>query len=359
MRGGASHGWGSHEEHGVRTADVTRLVPADAVSDVWPPLEERAEELLDEATEPGHRPVGPPEARAEGVVVLPGGRSLGYAEYGVPDGDVVLWFHGTPGARQQVPPDINEHADRLGFRVIGIERPGTGLSTPHRYGKVVDWAADVELAADRLGIGRFAAVGLSGGGPFVLAVCHELGDRVVAGAVLGGMGPTRGSDRAPGITRLLPQFEPILAVSQLLAGELLTHVVRPLCRFGSPGFDLYARVAPASDRTVMRVPEMKAMFLHDIISAAQGGLRAPLSDLVLFARHWGFSLGDIGVPVKFWNGDADGVVPLSHGEVQAGLVPGAELVVCPGGGHFAGFLLAPDVLGWIADTWLERAAAPA
>ena len=328
--------------------------PADVEPVVWPPLEERAEDLLDESGASDHEPPRPPEVRSEGAVVLRGGRALGYAEYGRPDGDVVLWFHGTPGARQQVPPDINEQADRLGFRIIGIERPGTGLSTPHRYRRIVDWAADVEQAADRLGVDRFATVGLSGGGPFVLAVCHELGDRVVAGAVLGGVGPTRGADRAPGITRLLPPFEPLLAGTQLIAGELLTHLVRPLCRFGSTGFDLYARVAPASDRTVMAVPEMKAMFLHDIISAAQGGMRAPLSDMVLFARHWGFSLGDIGVPVKFWNGDADGIVPLSHGEVQAGLVPGAELVICPGGGHFAGFLLAPDVLRWIADTWPER-----
>ena len=28
------------------------------------------------------------------------------AEYGDPDGDPVLWFHGTPGARKQIPPDV-------------------------------------------------------------------------------------------------------------------------------------------------------------------------------------------------------------------------------------------------------------
>jgi pimeloyl-ACP methyl ester carboxylesterase len=339
-----------HRERVVRSGGVT----ADAVSEVWPPLEERAEELVAEAEEPGHPRVQPPEVRDEGAVELPDGRGLGFAQYGDPDGEVVLWFHGTPGARQQVPPDINEEADRRGFRVIGIERPGTGLSTPFSYARIVDWAADIEVVVDRLGIDRFATVGLSSGGPFVLAVCHELGDRVVAGAVLGGVGPTRGPEAAPGITRLLPPFEPLLGALRVPAGELLTHVVRPLCRFGSPAFDLYARIAPASDRTVMKVPEMKAMFLHDIISAAAGGLRAPVSDLVLFSRDWGFSLADIEVPVKFWNGDADGIVPLSHGEVQAGLVPGAELVVCPGGGHFAGFLLAADVLGWIADTWPDR-----
>src|SRR2546425_4598507 len=75
----------------------------------------------------------PPQPYNESVVVLPGGRSLGYAEYGDPDGDPVLWFHGTPGARKQIPPDINEEAAARGFRVIPVERPGTGYSTPYTY----------------------------------------------------------------------------------------------------------------------------------------------------------------------------------------------------------------------------------
>jgi pimeloyl-ACP methyl ester carboxylesterase len=326
---------------------------ARAVSQVWPPLEERAEEQVTEAAfGVGHDQ--PPRPRAEGAIVLPGGRALGFAEYGPADGDPILWFHGTPGARQQVPPDIDEQATARGFRVVGIERPGTGLSTPHGYGRIVDWAADVEAVVDRLGIDRFAAVGLSGGGPYVLAVCHELPDRVVAGAVLGGMGPTRGPEAAPGVMRLLAPIEPLLSFVRIPVGEAISHAVRPICRFGPPIFDLYARVAPASDRAAMKVPELKAMFLHDIISAAQGGLRALANDVVLFARDWGFSLRDIQVPVKFWNGDADGIVPLSHGETQCDLIPDAELVVCPGGGHFAGFLLAPDVLSWIGDTWPDR-----
>ena len=39
--------------------------------------------------------------RAEGRFYLPDGRRLGYAEFGDPNGPVVLWFHGTPGGRRQ------------------------------------------------------------------------------------------------------------------------------------------------------------------------------------------------------------------------------------------------------------------
>ena len=74
----------------------------------------------------------------------------------------------------------------------------------------------------------------------------------------------------------------------------------------------------------------------------------------MFARDWGFSLRDIEVPVKFWHGDADGIVPLSHGEWMTSLVPGSELVVTPGGGHFAGYIVAEDVLEWIVSVWKDR-----
>ncbi len=284
---------------------------------------------------------------------MPGGRALGYAEFGDPDGRPVLWFHGTPGARKQIPPDGPAVALEHGVRLIGVERPGTGFSTPYTYGRVLDWVDDLECFVDGLGIDRFACVGLSGGGPFVLAACHGLPDRVVAGAVLGGIGPTRGADQAPGYTRLLPLVEPVLAFTRPVLGEIVTHGIRPLRAASSRVFDLYTNIAPPSDRPVMRRPEMKAMFLEDLATAAEGGLRAPVSDLVVFGREWGFALADISVPVKFWHGDADGIVPLSHGEFQAAAVPGAEFELCPGGGHFAGFVLTRKVLGWIDGYWPE------
>lgn len=293
----------------------------------------------------------PPEPYHESLVLLPGGRALGYAEYGDPDGRPVLWFHGTPGARKQIPPDGPELARERGIRLIGVERPGTGFSTQYTYDRVLDWAADLEAFADGLGLDRFAVVGLSGGGPFVLAAAHALPDRVTAAAVLGGIGPTRGPEAAPGYTRMLPLIEPAIAFLRIPLGELLTHAIRPIRAFASQGFDLYTHVAPPSDRPVMRVPEMKGMFLYDLTTAVEGGLRAPVSDLVVFGREWGFSLRDIHVPTRFWHGDADGIVPLSHGEFQAAMVPNADLVLCPGGGHFAGFILGQQVFDWIDGEW--------
>ena len=110
--------------------------------------------------------------RAEGRFYLPGGRRLGYAEFGDPNGAVVLWFHGTPGGRRQFPLVGRRAAEGLGLRVVLIERPGSGLSDSHEYAAVAD-----ALGADRLGV-----VGLSGGGPYALscAAVPALASRVAA-----------------------------------------------------------------------------------------------------------------------------------------------------------------------------------
>lgn len=286
----------------------------------------------------------PPFPLHEGTARLSDGRLLGYAEFGDPDGNVVLWFPGTPGARKQLPPATPDEAVERKLRVICIERPGTGISTPYMYDAVLDYAADIADFADVLGIDRFGVAGLSGGGPYTLACAFAMPDRVVGAAVLGGIGPTRGADACPGYTRLLAPFAPLLQLTKGPLAYLMNTAIPPLKLVASSAFDLYARVAPACDRPLLQQADFKAMFIQDLSDALDHGIRAPVLDLYLFSRDWGFALEDIRVPVRFWHGDADRIVPVSHGFHQSDLVPQGHLTVVPGGGHFSGFETVPVVL---------------
>src|SRR5690349_17755133 len=136
---------------------------------------------------PGVPRIEPP--RHEGVIRVGRRRVLGYAEYGDPDGRLVLWHHGTPGARRQIPVTARRAAERLNLRLVCVERPGVGDSTNHRYRCIRDWADDAAVVADRLGHDRFASVGLSGGGPYALACAHEMPERVAVVGLLGSVCP--------------------------------------------------------------------------------------------------------------------------------------------------------------------------
>ena len=145
--------------------------------------------------------------RVEGTVKVGRGlRRLGFAEFGPADGRPLVWLHGTPGARRQIPQSARVVAEEWGVRIVGIDRPGVGSSTPHRYGSLLDFTTDLAKVADHLGIERFGMIGLSGGGPYALASCYALPDRVAVAGVLGGVAPARGDDAPPGgfVGRIAP-----------------------------------------------------------------------------------------------------------------------------------------------------------
>ena len=120
-------------------------------------------------------------------------RRLSFAEYGSHTGPAIVWMHGTPGARRQIPLDARAYAEEHGLRIIGIDRPGIGSSSPYLYPNVLDWTEDLALLLDALGHRRrVRVIGLSGGGPYALAAGAGLPERVSGVGVLGGVAPTRG-----------------------------------------------------------------------------------------------------------------------------------------------------------------------
>ncbi len=291
------------------------------------------------------------EPRIEGTAVVGDGhRRLGFAEFGPPDGRPVVWLHGTPGARRQIPTEARSYAEREGLRIVGIDRPGIGSSTPHLYGHVVDFADDLAILADRLGLNRMAVIGLSGGGPYALAAGAALGDRVSAVGVLGGVAPTLGPDAiGGGLVAVGRRVAPLVSVGRVPFGIGLTAAVRVIKPLASPAIDLYARLSPAGDRRLLNRPEFKAMFLDDLLNGSRTQLSAPLADLLLFTRHWGFEAADVGQPVRWWHGDHDHIVPHAHGVHMVHRLPDAELVTLSGESHLGGLGVGEEILSTLLE----------
>lgn len=308
-------------------------------------------ELIDEGLG-----VEPPRPRALGESVVAPGRVLGWAQFGHPDGDPVLWFHGTPGARTQVPPSVDLVALQRGFRIITVERPGTGVSTEHQYHRIIDFAADIEHVVDDLGLDRFGVVGLSGGGPYTLAVARSMPERVVVASLLGGIGPTRGPDAVWSYTRALRFMAPTFELLRSPIGSLLGPMVGLVEAVSEQALSVAARVLGGSDGAVLTQPEFKAMFVSDLVGA--GNLRAVAHDVALFSRHWGFLLEEVTPPVVVWQGLADNIVPQSHGHHQAARVPNGQLRVRLGEGHFAGFADVTAVLDALREVWALESLEP-
>ncbi|HWS91685.1 MAG TPA: alpha/beta hydrolase, partial [Mycobacterium sp.] len=74
--------------------------------------------------------------KLDGNIAVGKDRQIGFAEFGEPQGRAVFWLHGTPGAHRQIPTEARVYAENHNVRLIGIDRPGIGSSTPHRYATI-------------------------------------------------------------------------------------------------------------------------------------------------------------------------------------------------------------------------------
>lgn len=294
----------------------------------------------------------------EGTVAVRDGRRLGFAEHGATHGPTFVWMHGTPGARRQIPLEARRLVQERGIRLIGIDRPGIGSSTPHLYPDVFDWTRDLEILLDTLGIDTVRLVGLSGGGPYVLAAGAALPDRVHGVGVLGGVAPTVGEDAVDGgLIQLAVRLAPFISLGRVPLGVALTAAIRLVRPLAGPGLDLYAAVQPPGDKALLARPEFKAMFLDDLLNGSRFQTSAPLSDLVLFTRDWGFRLADVTVPVRWWHGDADHIVPFAHGEHVVERLPDAQLSVIDGESHLGGLGIAAEVIDTLLELGPRRAGS--
>ena len=91
------------------------------------------------------------------TLTLPDKRQLGYAVEG--EGKPVIYFHGTASSRLEILL-LKEFANTNQFKLIGIDRPGYGLSTfTNRIG-LRDFAEDVNVLTEYLKLSSFAVLSL-------------------------------------------------------------------------------------------------------------------------------------------------------------------------------------------------------
>ena len=241
------------------------------------------------------------------------GRSVMVRDMGDPQGAPVVYFHGTPGSRLDV--DFGaDLAQRVGVRVIAFDRPGYGRSDPASCSLELV-ARDVEAIVGRLGVGRFATLGWSGGGPFALAAAATLADRVTQVGVSGGLAP---ADQMPGAQDALNEndllalsylpAEPTRAAQQFLAGneELTTAMMSVKDDEQAPWIDW---MWGASDPDVVADQAARRTLSASFREALRQGPMAIAWDNVAFVGPWGVDLGKVACPVHLWFGDQDQMAP--------------------------------------------------
>lgn len=261
-------------------------------------------------------------------------RRLAYCEYGDPNGEPVFYFHGTPGSRYE--PAFGDQAARTyGYRIIALDRPGIGKSPYAKRRRLLDWPQDVQVVAGRLGVDRFGVIGASGGGPYALACCYALPERITFSALMGSWGPVAAEpalwqDMAP-----LDHFFGKLSSRAPWAFYAPFSLIGYAAKWMSPpGFakTLQSSMSGA-DQRLMGDEQMARFYAEDVKEAFRQGVRGPADDAIILYRAWGFEVGEIDMTVHMFHGEQDQFAPFSHAEYLHKQIPQSRLYRYPEEGH--------------------------
>ncbi len=278
---------------------------------------------------------------SEHTFKLSSGRTLGYAEFGDPQGRPLLYFHGWPSSRLQGE-IMDEVGRRRGLRIIAPDRPGIGLSEFDPDRKLTDWPAVIRELAAHVGAEKFYVFGVSGGGAYALVCAHVMPERLLGASVVCGAPPlhevgTAGLFWAYNLGRWVKKYLPFLLKPGLrLSGWVAGGKINEWPQ------NFLSRFYAAEDRRALQDQRLHRIMMMSGREALMGNVQAVRHDGTIYELDWGFKMADILYPIQFWHGAEDWNIPLALAQKAAAQMPNAIFKVTPKDGHYSLPLLRCD-----------------
>lgn len=293
---------------------------------------------------------GLPDPMHDHIITLSTGRKLAYAEYGAPKGVPLFYFHGWPSSRLQGEL-LDKLAKQRGIRVIAPDRPGIGQSEFQPNRTLLDWPATIAQLAGHLGWEKYHILGVSGGGPYVLACAQATPERLLSAGVICGAPPLRevGTKELMWTYRLAlwgQQHVPVMLGPGLaLSGQLMRLPPH------SPLMRAYASMLCPRDRLALSDPDLFRILMSSGRVGVTSGARNLSTDGNVYSSDWGFSLKEVSYPIHYWHGGMDKNIPVSMVQNFVSRIPNAKLTVLPEDGHYSLPLLCNEMIlgelmGW-------------
>lgn len=293
---------------------------------------------------------------ADRAITLPDRRTILLREYGASGGFPVLALHGTPASRLMYAV-AGSRAAAFGLRIIAPDRWGYGGTSLHPRPSLPAFADDIAAVADRLGLARFAVLGVSGGGPYAVGLAARLVDRVAALALVAPVGPIAS---VAGGVRLTP-FHRFCFTLLPRAPRLLGLVFDAFRRGVATSPDTAIRISmtrsPAADHRVMRSEGIRDRFIAMFREGLRPGIAGAVTDMQIFGKPWAVPIERIAAPSALWIGTEDNNVPIPAALNLAAAIPGCKVIELPGEGHLWVALNYEEVLAWIFQNSKGAASA--
>ena len=265
-------------------------------------------------------------------IILKDGRKLGYAEYGATKGKPIIYFHGFPASRLDLPLCVpNDIAAGLNARIIAVDRPGIGLSDFKRDRTFLDWPDDVLELANELNLDRFSVLGMSGGGPYAAVCAYKLSARLTSVGIVSGMGPSDAPGIKQGACWIIPKKPSF--IRRLFLSLMALGVRKAPEKVIANSLDML----PEPDKKLLKDPEIAQIYIACIQESFHSGTAGVNHEAGLYTRSWGYQLTEISTDVHIWYGGLDQNVPVSVGRYYAENIPNCHAIFLDEEGHLSIF----------------------
>ena len=281
------------------------------------------------------------------LITLADGRTLGFDDFGDPEGTPVLFFHGFGSSRVVRHPD-DEIATELGARVIAVDRPGIGLSERQSDRRITDFPRDIEELLDILGIERCSIIGWSGGGPYALACGWQMPERHSVLGLISSPAPIGGASAGSGyIWRRHRVMSRAADHAPWIVALAMWNWSR--AQKANPEKQLDGAIAGMvdADREILGDPDLRAVMIANADEMYRQGNGGIYDEALCMARPWGFPIEGVSVPVRIWHGAQDQAVPVGMGKFIERTVPSAVATYYRGEGHHFVYDRWREILGEI------------
>jgi pimeloyl-ACP methyl ester carboxylesterase len=277
------------------------------------------------------------EPNTDTSITLNDGRVLAYAEYGDPNGQPIILFHGTPGSRLSGALFDSVGREHSG-RILAADRPGYARSSPIRNGTLLVYVNDVVALADTLHLDKFAVLGVSGGAPYALACASTIPERVTCCALMSAIGPLGMPHSLDGMVTVNRIVFSIARLSPDLVGALLPGQVKASMKSIQKLIDEGKSPMPDISPTIF------AQLMADQFEAVRAGGKGIAFDMRNMTHDWDFPLEAITTKVYMWHGEEDNLAPVALARYLAEHIPGCSIHYVAGAGHAGTFACAGEVM---------------
>lgn len=268
---------------------------------------------------------------------LPDGRKLGYLSVG--KGKPAVYFHGTGSSRLEVQL-LKEFAQASNLQLIGVDRPGYGLSTYKLRENLTDFGDDLSFLLGALGFDRVGVLGWSGGGVFALAYLAHCTEQVTRAVVAST--PDLPFDASTAHNTPLARY----AMKIPHAAHLAIRNMRRQVLKANGDTQAFLKSATgkqmlhacsSGDLKFFRDPDWMGLLYESMVEAFRQGnlsVKAVVEEHRLFLESWSIPFQKVPADRLFiWQGAEDKTCRVNNGYQIAQKMIGAHLEVFAGEGH--------------------------